>query len=96
MLPDTQLVIHHFPKNQNIRIYAISDVHLGAQEHMASEWEAFCERVKDEDSYVILGGDLINNATRSSVSDVFKETMPPGAQKRMMAEMLAPLRDKIL
>lgn len=46
--------------------------------------------------YLLLCGDLINNATRNSVSNIFEETMRPSQQKKLMAEMLMPLRDRIL
>lgn len=97
MLSDYTLIQHHIPERKDIRIYPISDVHLGAAEHMTREWELFCQKIADEpDSYVILGGDLLNNATRSSVSNVFEETMRPREAKRIMTEMLKPLSPKIL
>lgn len=96
MLSDFTLITHHFPERKDIRIYPIADVHLGAAEHMTREWEQFCERVKDEQAYIILGGDLINNSTRNSVSNIFEETMRPRDQKRLMVEMLKPIRDRIL
>ena len=96
MLSDLTLITHHFPERKDIRIYPIADVHLGAAEHMTREWEQFCERVKDEQAYIILGGDLINNSTRNSVSNIFEETMRPRDQKRLMVEMLKPIRDRIL
>lgn len=64
---------------------------------MEQEWNNFCEKVLDDkNAYIILGGDLINNATRSSVSNIFEETMRPAAQKKLMAKMLDPLKDRIL
>ena len=97
MLSDFELITHHFPDREDIRIYPISDVHLGAAEHMTREWELFCQRIANEpNSYIILGGDLINNATRNSVSNIFEETMRPREQKKVMVKMLEPLRDKIL
>ena len=96
MLSDFQLICHHFPERKDIRIYPIADVHLGAAEHLTREWEQFCQRVKDEQAYIILGGDLINNSTRNSVSNIFEETMRPRDQKRLMVEMLKPIRDRIL
>jgi predicted phosphodiesterase len=92
MKSDFEMIIREFPKNNDLTIVPISDVHLGAAEHMADAWEKFCKDVlNDPNTYVTLGGDLINNATRSSVSNIFKETMFPSAQKRKMAEMLKPL-----
>lgn len=97
MLSDFEMIVHKFPDRRDIKIYPIYDVHLGAAEHMTREWELFCQRVASEkNSYLILGGDLINNATRSSVSNVFAETMRPREQKKIMAELLRPLKDKIL
>ena len=97
MLSDFEIIQHHFQERNDIKIYPISDVHLGAAEHMTREWELFCQRVVNEpNSYIILGGDIINNATRNSVSNIFEETMRPREQKKVMVKMLEPLRDKIL
>ena len=97
MLSDFEIITHHFSENKDIIIYPISDVHLGASEHMEKEWGAFCTSVLDNpNAYIILGGDLINNATRNSVSNIFEETMRPREQKKVMAEMLEPLRDRVL
>jgi predicted phosphodiesterase len=97
MLNDFEIIQHHFPDRKDIKIYPISDVHLGAAEHLTREWELFCQRVKNEpNSYIILGGDLINNGTRTSVTNIFEETMRPREQKKIMVKMLEPLRDKIL
>lgn len=95
MLDDKQMIVHQFA--DDITIYPISDVHLGASEHLAHEWADFRDRVlASPNTYLILNGDLINNATRSSVSNIFEETMRPRDQKRLMVEMLTPLRDRIL
>ena len=97
MLTDFTLIQKHFPHNREIRVISISDIHLGAAEHMETAWREFRTRIlEDPDAYITLGGDLINNATRNSVSNVFEETMRPREQKRLMAEMLTPLRDRIL
>ena len=92
MLNDFTMIQHKFAENNDIHIIPISDVHLGAAEHMKDKWEQFCQDIlASENTFITLGGDLINNATRNSVSDIFKETMFPSAQKRKMAEMLKPL-----
>ena len=96
MLPDFKLISHKFD-NRDIEIWPISDVHLGAAEHNAEAWAAFCREIEQRpNAYVILGGDLINNATRSSISNIFEETMRPREQKKRMVEVLRPLRDKVL
>lgn len=97
MLSDYEMIIRKFPSRPDLHIYPISDVHLGAAEHMAKEWGRFCNEVlKDDNAYIILGGDLLNNGTKNSVTNSFTETMRPREQKRVMAEMLEPLRNRIL
>lgn len=97
MLPDFNMIIHKFPDRQDITIIPIADVHLGARECMEQEFIKFIDGIKDKPNvYLVLGGDLINNATRSSVSSIFEETMRPADQKKEMAKILAPVAHKIL
>ena len=97
MLGDFEIIPHKFPGNKDIRIYPISDVHLGAAEHMTRAWELFClDLLQTKNTYITLGGDLVNNATRNAVSNVFDEHLRPREQKRIMAEMLEPIKDRIL
>ena len=97
MQKDFDLLQYHFEGNNDIEIYPISDVHLGAAEHMEVEWDSFCSHLLEKpNAYVTLGGDLINNSTRNSVANVFEETMRPREQKKRMAEMLEPIKSRIL
>lgn len=92
---DFKIIIHQFKKD--ITIYPIGDVHLGSVEHNAAEWKKFIEKIKNEpDSYVVLVGDLMNNATRSSVSNIFDEVYSPSQQKKLLIKYLLPIKDKIL
>jgi predicted MPP superfamily phosphohydrolase len=68
MLKDFEMICHHFPKNEDITILPVSDVHLGAAEHMQRAWELFCQSVLEKpNTYITLGGDLINNATQEII-----------------------------
>lgn len=97
MLPDFNMIIHKFPDRQDITVIPIADVHLGARECMEQEFIEFINTVKDKPNvYLVLGGDLINNATRSSVTNIFEEVMRPSDQKKEMAKILAPVAHKIL
>lgn len=94
---DYELIVRQLPGAGAYKIYAIADLHAGALEHNRQEWERFTRRILAEpNSYLILGGDLINNSTRSSVGNIFEETMRPRDQKRYIVECLAPLRDRVL
>ena len=90
-----ELIIHKF--NKDIIVCPISDVHFGSIGHREKEWNEFCKFVeKNENVYLTLGGDLINNGTRNSVSGPFDDIIRPREQKRRMAEMLSPIKDRIL
>lgn len=95
MKKDFELIVRDF--EQDITIYPISDVHLGSLEHNRKEWKNFIEKITNEpNSYIILAGDLVNNATRSSVSNIFEEVMRPRDQKNKMIEYLTPIKHKII
>ena len=97
MLPDFEMIVRKFPERKDITIIPIADVHLGSRDCMERKFMEFIDTMKDrEDVFFVLGGDLINNATRSSVSNIFEETMRPAEQKKQMAKMLAPIADRIL
>ena len=46
MRSDFEIIQHHFPAREDITIIPVSDVHLGAAEHMADEWREFVNTVK--------------------------------------------------
>ena len=95
MKHDLEMIVNQFDKD--VTIYPISDVHLGALEYNSSEWEKFINKINNEpNSYLILNGDLMNNATRSSVSNVFDDVLRPREQKTRLIEYLLPIKDKIL
>lgn len=95
MLNDFDMIVHSF--DNPITIYPISDVHFGALEHRETDWVAFCDMIRQTpNTYVILGGDLINNNTRSSVGSPWDDTIRPREQKKQMVEYLTPIKDRIL
>lgn len=96
-LPDFELIQHKFLGGHDITIIPIADVHLGSPECMEQDFISFIDTVANTpNTYLILGGDLIDNGTRSSVSDIFKATMSPSQQKREMANILSKVKDRIL
>jgi hypothetical protein len=82
---------------KELRIYTFADFHIG---------DAFCdiksiiktiEKVKkDEDGYVILNGDIINNATKTSISDCYAEAMKPMDQVKLFVGLFEPIKSKII
>lgn len=97
MRSDFDLIVHRLPECKEARLYCIGDLHVGAIEANLKGWETFVQTIlQEKHAYVCLLGDLMNNATRSSVSNVFEETMRPRDQKRYLANALAPLSERIL
>lgn len=97
MKSDYELSVFHFPERPDLTLLPIADVHLGAAEHLEREWRLFCESVLNQpNTYILLGGDMINNNTRCAVGNPFDEVIRPREQKKIMAEMLMPLRERIL
>ena len=96
MLDDFTPIIRELP-GRTAKLYAIADVHLGSPECELDEFIQFLAKIKQEpDSYICVVGDLLNNATRSSVSNIFHETMPPSMQVEYAAQLLEPIADKII
>lgn len=98
MLSDFKMITtRDFKRCDGIYIVPISDVHLGAAECMEKEFREFIKMLADtENMYITLGGDLINNGLRNSVSNPFDEVYRPREQKKLMTDILYPVKDKIL
>lgn len=97
MLSDFELITYAFPEREDITIIPIADVHLGSKECMEDKFISFINNVAESPNvYLVLAGDLINNATRNGVSNIFEERYRPADQKRMMAKILEPVRDRVL
>lgn len=95
MLSDFSMIVRRF--DSAIKVACISDIHFGALEHMELEWNRFLDSVlEDPNLFLVLGGDLINNNTRSSVGSPWDDTIRPREQKRQMVEFLTPIKDRIL
>lgn len=97
MLNDFEMIVHRFERNEDMVIIPVSDIHLGAREHLRKEWDSFVAAVMERPNVrLILAGDLMNNATKSSVSNVFEEVMRPREAKQQLVTALTPLRERIL
>lgn len=97
MLPDFEMIQHQFLGGHDITVIPVADVHLGSPECREQEFMEFIQKVKETpNTYLVLLGDLIDNGTKSSVTNPFRATMPPSQQKREMANILEPVRDRIL
>lgn len=86
-----------FTDAPEIVIHPISDLHLKSLLCNEQEWAKFCDWIaKQKNHYIILGGDMINNNTRSSVGSPFEDTMRPREQKAALRDYLTPIKHLIL
>ena len=80
-----------------LEIHTLSDWHIGDKSCKMNEIKAVVEHIKNTPyAYAILNGDLLNNATKTSVSDCYAEVMPPSEQIETLCNLLEPIRHKIL
>ena len=88
----------NLPRNlEKAEIHTFADLHIGDVFCDKDEVKRKIEYVKNSPcSYVILNGDIMNNATKTSVSDSYAEEMPPMEQLNTFCELFDPIRDRIL
>lgn len=101
MRSDFDLIVHRLPTAPEVKLYFIGDLHAGAIEANTKGWDSFVHTVLSEPhSYLCILGDMMNNATRSSVSNVFDDAMSmyprPREQKKYLVNSLSPLTERIL
>lgn len=82
-------------KDVEIRIFA--DLHIGDKHCDLSAVKRDIAYVANTPNcYAILNGDIINNATKTSVSDSYAELLSPMEQLTAFTELFEPIKDKIL
>ena len=88
----------NLPKDlRSVEIHTFSDWHIGDKAcDMESIKEQLLHIANTPNAYVICNGDLMNNATKNSVSDCYAEVIPPMEQIQTLCELLEPIKDKIL
>ena len=81
----------------SVEIHTFADEHIGDEHSDLKRLLARIEYVKNTPhAYCILNGDIIDNATKTSIGDTYTQTFNPMEQLQRAVELFAPLRDKIL
>ena len=82
---------------ESLELHTFADWHIGDKFCIMDEIKKQVDYVKDHpNAYIILNGDLLNNATKTSVSDTYAEQLTPMQQISTAVELLRPVKDKIL
>lgn len=81
----------------NFKLLVLGDLHIGDELCDIQEIKRVIEYAKNTpDLYIILNGDLMNNALKISKSDSYRETMTMADQQDFLVDILTPIKDKIL
>lgn len=82
---------------EKIELHTFADEHIG-DEH--SDIKRVLERIEyvknTPNAYCILNGDIIDNATRTSIGDTYTQTLNPMEQLEKAIAIFEPIKDKIL
>jgi hypothetical protein len=81
----------------HVDLIPVADSHIG-DVHCKKEYLAsLIAKVKsDPNTYCVLNGDLMNWASKTSVSDCYAEEYTPMEQIQMACDLFEPIKDKIL
>ena len=84
-------------KADEVRLYGFSDWHFGSAECEEELIKRDIETVrKDDNARVIILGDLLQTDLKSSKGDIYHQKYSPSQQRRMVRELLTPIKEKIL
>ena len=82
---------------KNLKICVMSDIHLGSPNLNKKLLKETIEYIKNNDDvFTILNGDLIDMTLKTSIGDVYQNTMSPMEQVESLIELIQPIKDKIL
>lgn len=82
---------------ESIEIHPLSDLHIGDRHSDINAIRDKINAIKEkENAYIILNGDLIDNATKTSISDIYSQVLTPLEQINQVVELLKPVSDRIL
>lgn len=82
---------------ESIKLLALADFHIGDELCNLKKIKSVLEEVKNGDNtFIILNGDLMDNATSSSVGNTYLSTLTPTSQILKLCELLEPIKEHIL
>ena len=81
----------------SVELHTFADEHLGDEHCDIKRLLQRIEYVKNTPSaYCILNGDIIDNATKTSIGDTYTQEFNPMGQLQKAVELFEPIKDKIL
>ena len=81
----------------SVELHTFADEHLGDEHSDLKRLLARIEYVKNTpNAYCILNGDILDNATKTSIGDTYTQVFNPMEQLAKAVELFSPIKDKIL
>lgn len=82
---------------EGIELHTFADEHIGDEHCDLDRLKKRIEYVAStSNAYCLLNGDLIDNATKTSIGDTYTQVFNPMEQLEKAVELFSPLKDKIL
>jgi hypothetical protein len=82
---------------KGIQIKIFGDEHIGDEHCDLKRLKERIEYVANtKDAYCVLNGDVIDNATKTSIGDTYASELNPMEQLKTAVELFEPIKDKIL
>lgn len=92
-----KVITHDLPQFDELRLYVLSDVHFEDKHCNKKRLMAWRNEVESEENhYVVINGDIVNAATRNSVSDIYSAQSSPDQALDDIVDFLEPIKDRIL
>ena len=81
----------------SVELHTFADEHIGDEHSNINRVIERIEHVKNTpNAYCILNGDIMDNATKTSIGDTYTQVFNPMEQLAKAVELFAPIKDKIL
>lgn len=82
---------------KSVELHTFADLHRGDKNSVKSLIQDRVKRVQNTpNAYAVLNGDIVNWASKMSVSDIYAEVLTPMEQIQHFTELFEPIKDKIL
>ena len=82
---------------ESLELHIFADEHLGDENCDVNRLLQRIEYVKNTpNAYCILNGDILDNATKTSIGDTYAQVFNPMEQLQKAVELFDPIKDKIL
>jgi len=89
--------INYTTPSKIVNLYPLGDFHIGSSHYKESELVSIVEEIQaDPNAVVVIHGDIINNAIKTSVSDIYDEKLNPEESIDRAVKLMSPIKEKII